>query len=89
MVGLAALYVDKALGFSLGWAAWVSCSLESGFQSGSIHTVQLECDLTYGSSLLHYCERSELTSIPCSAAEVTAAAVVIGYWKDIPHVHTV
>lgn len=24
VVGLADLYVDKALGFSLGWAAWVS-----------------------------------------------------------------
>ena len=27
VVGLADLYVDPALGFSLGWAAWVSLSL--------------------------------------------------------------
>ncbi|KAI0823275.1 amino acid permease-domain-containing protein [Trametes gibbosa] len=43
VVGLADLYVDPALGFSLGWAAWYNWSI----------------------------------TLP---AEITAAAVVIGYW---------
>ena len=30
VVGLADLYVDPALGFSLGWAAWVSIISELG-----------------------------------------------------------
>ena len=30
VVGLADLYVDPALGFSLGWAAWVSVFSEPG-----------------------------------------------------------
>ncbi|TBU42274.1 amino acid transporter [Dichomitus squalens] len=45
VVGLADLYVDPALGFSLGWAAWYNWSV----------------------------------TLP---TEITAAAVVIGYWKD-------
>ncbi|KAI0738821.1 amino acid permease-domain-containing protein [Daedaleopsis nitida] len=45
VVGLADLYVDPALGFSLGWAAWYNWSV----------------------------------TLP---AEITAAAVVIGFWGD-------
>ncbi|KAI0671245.1 amino acid permease-domain-containing protein [Trametes maxima] len=44
VVGLADLYVDPALGFSLGWAAWYNWSV----------------------------------TLP---AEITAAAVVLGYWE--------
>ncbi|KAH9919190.1 amino acid permease-domain-containing protein [Epithele typhae] len=46
VVGLADLYVDPALGFSLGWAAWYNWSI----------------------------------TLP---AEISAAALVIGYWKDL------
>ncbi|KAI0369433.1 hypothetical protein BV20DRAFT_968017 [Pilatotrama ljubarskyi] len=45
IVGLADLYVDPALGFSLGWAAWYNWSV----------------------------------TLP---AEITAAAVVLGYWES-------
>ncbi|KAI0775611.1 amino acid permease-domain-containing protein [Trametes elegans] len=45
VVGLADLYVDPALGFSLGWAAWYNWSV----------------------------------TLP---AEITAAAVVLGYWEN-------
>ncbi|KAH9849492.1 amino acid permease-domain-containing protein [Lenzites betulinus] len=45
VVGLADLYVDPALGFSLGWAAWYNWSV----------------------------------TLP---AEITAAAVVLGYWES-------
>ncbi|KAI0350171.1 hypothetical protein OH77DRAFT_1431318 [Trametes cingulata] len=45
IVGLADLYVDPALGFSLGWAAWYNWSI----------------------------------TLP---AEITAAAVVLGYWEN-------
>ncbi|KAI0629930.1 amino acid permease-domain-containing protein [Trametes polyzona] len=45
IVGIADLYVDPALGFSLGWAAWYNWSV----------------------------------TLP---AEITAAAVVLGYWEN-------
>nr|VWO98217.1 N/A [Ganoderma boninense] len=63
VVGLADLYVDPALGFSLGWAAWYNWS------------VVLR---KYLSNLTIYYPR--LTAYP--ATEITAAAVVIGYWKQ-------
>ena len=88
VVGLADLYVDKALGFSLGWAAWVSGSPESGFQSDSVYA-QYNWSVTLRMQLLNPLRRAFLICPPCLAAEITAAAVVIGYWKDIPHVHTV
>ncbi|KAL1946120.1 hypothetical protein VTO73DRAFT_15247 [Trametes versicolor] len=50
VVGLADLYVDPALGFSLGWAAWYNWSV----------------------------------TLP---AEITAAAVVIGYWDIAGKIH--
>ncbi|EIW52347.1 uncharacterized protein TRAVEDRAFT_75343 [Trametes versicolor FP-101664 SS1] len=50
VVGLADLYVDPALGFSLGWAAWYNWSI----------------------------------TLP---AEITAAAVVIGYWDTHGKIH--
>ncbi|OJT02167.1 hypothetical protein TRAPUB_7282 [Trametes pubescens] len=50
IVGLADLYVDPALGFSLGWAAWYNWSV----------------------------------TLP---AEITAAAVVIGYWDTSGKIH--
>ena len=44
VVGLADLYVDRALGFSMGWAAWVSSHYEKMTSVDlNIRIVQLVC----------------------------------------------
>ena len=82
VVGLADLYVDPALGFSLGWAAWVSSSYQcyrqqtQGCADGSF-PVQLERNSAYVGLRIrqHLCHLNLFT-----ATEITAAALVIGYW---------
>ena len=74
---MADLFVDPALGFSLGWAAWVSTN-SICFCADVIlilFKVQLECDSSYAKSMI-----LEIIANVLLATEIAAAAVVVGFW---------
>ncbi|KAJ3549374.1 hypothetical protein NM688_g5183 [Phlebia brevispora] len=70
VVGLADLYVDRALGFSLGWAAWYNWS------------VTLPAEISAAASLLRHWHWSSNIPVPAISAVFLAVATLINCFSS-------